>query len=120
MDDPTRDTPGTADDGQVLGDTGRESGPAGSWGGGATSTGSEGGPGGEGGYGGGSTGFDEPPEQGLGGETSTGWGANPDLADPDLRDPAGLIGSEGAASSSDETADPGMSDQEIEEQPRGA
>ncbi len=42
----------------------------------------QGGHGGEGGYGGGSTGFDEPPEQGLGGEP--------------------------------------MSDEEIEEQPRGA
>jgi len=79
----------------------REPGPAGSWGGGASPASgedpqrrqggrggqggqdAEGGHGGEGGYGGGSTGFDDPPEQGLGGET-------------------------------------GMSDQEIEEQPRGA
>ncbi len=127
MDDPTPDTGGGADDtgggaddAEILRDTGRESGPAGSWGGGATSTGSAGGRGAEGGYGGGSTGFDEPPEQGLGGETSTGWGADPDLADPDVRDPAGLIGSDGSASSSGEIVDPGMSDQEIEEQPRGA
>jgi len=61
----------------------REPGPAGSWGGGEGGQDAEGGHGGEGGYGGGSTGFDDPPEQGLGGET-------------------------------------GMSDQEIEEQPRGA
>ncbi len=118
MDD-QNDQTATADETQAPDDGGREPGPAGTWGGG-TDHGTQGGEGGEGGYGGGSTGFDEPPEQGLGGETSTGWGANPDLADPDLRDPAGLKGSEGSALSSGGSVDSGMSDQEIEEQPRGA
>ena len=85
MDDRTDQT-ATTDETQPE-EGGREAGPSGSWGGG-TSEGpqggqaGEGGRGGEGGYGGGSTGFDEPPEQGLGGEP--------------------------------------MSDEEIEEQPRGA
>ncbi len=86
MDDRT-DRPATADDTQPSQDGGREAGPSGSWGGGTAEgaqagQAAEGGHGGDGGYGGGSTGFDEPPEQGLGGEP--------------------------------------MTDEEIEEQPRGA
>jgi len=91
MDDRTDQT-ATTDETQPE-EGGREAGPSGSWGGGTSEGaqggqagegghGGKGGHGGEGGYGGGSTGFDEPPEQGPGGEP--------------------------------------MSDEEIEEQPRGA
>ncbi|MDQ3493732.1 MAG: hypothetical protein M3452_10815 [Chloroflexota bacterium] len=128
MDDRT-DRAATTDETQAPEQSGREAGPSGTWGGGTAEgaqggQGAQGGEGGQGGYGGGSTGFDEPPAQGLGGETSTGPGANADLDDPALRDPAGLKGSEGSASGDAATgsasSEAGMSDEEIEEQPRGA
>lgn len=102
-----------ADEQEALGESTPEPGPAGNWGGGASPVGpegghaTEGGHGGEGGYGGGSTGFDESPEQGL---------ADPDQTPNEAS--TGLRSSEGYASGDAEAA--GMSELEIEEQPRGA